>query len=242
MVFNNDPNENDLCTIADDYANTSDLTFPLVKKARFANKVTKNIWTWIYKAYGGWQYDNSENTTLPIALTAINSGQVDYDVPEEAKTIRGIDILPSATATVYQPLTLITEEEIRDMGQAEASFLSTSTGVPRYYRPIGKSIKFYPAANYSVANGIQITVDRNENTFTAIGNDTRQPGFDANYHEAVGVGMALEYAKINHLSSQRGLQADMDKFEQAIKLDYSSRLQQKYPARLTTRDEVESYL
>jgi hypothetical protein len=242
MVFNNDSTGNDLCTIADDYAGTSDLTFPLEKKARAANKVTKLIWTWIYKAYGGWQYDNSSNTTLPIALANIQLGQTDYDIPQGAKTIRGVDVLPSATATVYQPLILITEEEIRDMGYSEASFQSTTTGTPKYYRPIGDSFKVYPAANYSVTNGMQVSVDRNDNVYTATGNDTLEPGFDANYHEAVGVGMALEYAKINHLSSATDLQGDMDSYKEAITKDYSSRLQQKYPARMTARDEVAEYL
>ena len=68
------------------------------------------------------------------------------------------------------------------------------------------------------------------------------PGFDSTYHEAVGVGMSLEFAKQNHLSNVGDLQLDMDRYEKTILADYSSRLAQKYPPRLTSRDETASYI
>lgn len=241
MIFNNSATRDDLCTIADDYANTTVLTYPIERKARAANKISRLIWSWIYKAYGGWQYDDSNNTNLPIALATLTLGQSDYDIPAGAKNIRGIDILPP-TGTVYQPLTLITEEQIRDMGQAEGSFQQTTTGVPQFYRPIGTSIKLYPASNYTVTNGIRVTIDRGIVAFSPTGNDTQTPGFDSTYHEAVGVGMALEFAKQNHLSNTGDLQLDMDRYEKTIEADYSSRLAQKYPPRLTSRDETASYI
>lgn len=242
MVWNNATNGNDLCTLADDMVNTTVSLYPLTEKARAANKTNRMVWAMIFDAYGGWQYDDSNNTVdFPIATTTLNVGQADYDLPSTAITLRDVEILPSSTATVYQKLIEITQENITELGLSEAS-LFTSTGVPRYYRPIGSSIKLYPAPNYTVSSSLRSTFDRGSTSFAPTGNDTQQPGFAPEFHEVISVGMALEYARRNALSAVQDIQADMNGFINRIKAYYNARFQEKFPGRLNVFDATSEYI
>ena len=241
MIYNGDSNGQDLCTLCDDMVNTTVTLYPLAEKTRAANKTNRMIWTIIFDAYGGWQYDDSNNTTdFPIALTSLNVGQADYDLPSTALTVRDVEILPSSTATVYQKLIEITQENITELGLSEASIF-TSTGVPRYYRPIAGSIKLYPAPNYTVANSLRVTFDRGSTAFLP-SSTTQQPGFAPEFHEVIAVGMALEYARRNALSAIQVIQADMEDFKRRIKMYYNARFQEKFPGRINVFDATSEYV
>lgn len=240
MVYNSDSNGADLCTLCDDMVNTTVTLYPLTQKTRAANKTLRMIWAWIFDAYGGWEYDDANNTSdFPIAVTSLNVNQVDYDIPPTSLTVRGVEILPQG-GTVYQHLIELTEELITEQGLSEAS-LFTSSGVPLYYRPIGSSIKLYPQANYTQANSLRVTFDRGSTTFVPT-DTTKQPGFASEFHEAVAVGMALEYAKANALSALTFLQGDMGGYMQRIKAYYSARYQEKFPSQITVSDMTSEYI
>lgn len=240
MIYNGDADKQDLINLADDFVNSNIATYPLDAKTRAANKTLRKIWSWIFGAYGGWQFDDANNTAnLPIAQATLTTGQGDYDIPPTSLTIRGVDVLPQGSA-IYQPLKEITEEEIKQRLLSEASFF-TSTGTPRYYRPIGSSIKLYPAPNYTAANGIRVTFDRGSVAFAST-DTTKQPGFASEFHECVAVGIGLEYARRNALQSFEFLQDDMNKFEIAIKDYYSQRYKEKFPAKVRIMDLTRDYL
>ncbi len=240
MIYNGDSDNQDIVSLCDDYANTTVVTYPIKEKTRAANKILRNIWSWIFDAYGGWQYDDSNNTTdFPIATTALVSTQQDYDIPPTSLTIRAVEILAQG-GTIYTNLIEITEEYMKDNNLSEASLFS-GNGMPKYYRPIGSSIKLYPAPNYSQDASLRVTFDRGSTTF--VSTDTvKQPGFATEFHEAVAIGMALEFAKRNALSSYPLLREDFATYEKNIKRYYSARFQQKFPARFTTHDVTTSYL
>ena len=240
MIYSGDSDGQDLCTLTDDMVNTTVITYPLQAKTRAANKTLRKVWSWIFSAYGGWQFDDSNNTTtLPIATTTLTVGQLDYDIPSGALTVRGVEILPSGS-TVYQRVEEVTEEEIIQAGRTDAS-LFTSTGVPVYYRPIGNSIKLYPAPNYTIANGLRLTFDSGVISFAST-DTTKQPGFVSQFHEVVSVGMALEYARRNNLDSFNFLETDMNRFELDIKDYYSSRYKERFPSKIKTRDLTNNYI
>ena len=240
MRFNGDSDKQDLVSLTNDLVNTNDITYPIQKKTRAANKTLRKVWAWIFSAYGGWQFDDSNNTTdFPIATSTLTNGQVDYDIPSTSLTIRGVEIL-QPNSTVYISLKEITEEEIRDSARSEGSFY-TNTGVPAYYRPLGSSIKLYPAPNYTSVAGIRVTFDRGSVGFAST-DTTKQPGFASEFHEVVAVGMAVEFARANTLTSITWLQDDLNRFEKDIKEYYSQRFQEKFPAKLTNRDLTRDYL
>jgi hypothetical protein len=239
MVYNGDSDNQDLVSLCDDFVNTNSVTYPIKEKTRAANKALRKIWSWIFAAYGGWEFDDSNNTNFPIATTTLTANQQDYDIPTGSLTVRGVEILLQG-GTVYQRLYPLNEEQLTENGISEASFFTTA-GVPLYYRVIGQSIKLYAAPNYTITSGLRVTFDRGSIAFAST-STSQAPGFASEFHEAVAVGMAIEYARRNNLSGDFSfLQQDMNEYQRNIKDYYSSRYQEKFPSRLTVFDSTVEY-
>lgn len=232
MQFNLDTYQYDIVTTANDLGNATDATFPLAQKARFANLTMSEIWSWIFKAYGGWQYDDSNNTTtFPSARANLVINQEDYSLPSEAMSVRGVDI--QLSGGVWQELKQITEEQIRE-GWAEKQFYVTA-GVPLYYRPEGNSLKIYPKSNYPMPNGLRVSFDRQSVNFLPT-DTTKQPGFASNFHQAVPTGMAIRYATIKHLNILQSLMLSMATLKDDIMTFYQARYQERFPPQVTVSD------
>lgn len=245
MVFNGDSDKQDICTLADDYVNTDVNLFPLQQKARYANVTMSYIWTAIFEAYGGWQFDDSNQGNLPVAVTDLVSGQQQYSMPIDAVSVRGIEV--KTIGGSWQKITPITEEEIRRFS-AEAEFYKVAAQTQRY-RAMDGIIKLYPSTNYSQAASLRMTFDRAMTQFAST-DTTKQPGFMSNFHHGVALGMALEFAKAKRLPSlggiskrgiMSGLMADWSNFISEVKDYYSQRWAERFPTRITVKDAVREY-
>lgn len=219
MIYSGDTDGQDIVSLSNDLCDTSNLTYPIAEKTRAANKSLRNIWSWIFEAYGGWQYDDSNNTTnFPDATTTLNISQKDYDLPTEALTIRSVEVKNNGASTWY-PLIPLTEELIIQQGLSENA-LYTSTGTPIYYTLEGSSINIYPSSSYTQSGSLRVSFDRGSTAFSTT-STTQQPGFASEFHEAVAVGIAMEWAKRASLPSYRDLQ-------QEFSVDYKNRIQDYY--------------
>ena len=237
MQFSGSSSGQDIITLAEKLTKSNSTSFPIAEKTLYANQAVKIIQTWIHQAYGGWLYDDSNYTDFPEATTTLTSGQVDYSLPIESNQIVGISI-KQADGTWY-PLQPITLEQIQDKGISESQFYSTVSS-PQYYRLLAKSIKIYPASNYTLAAGIKLYESREASLF-ATTDTTKVPGFDAQFHEAVPTYMALQYATINGLTNQVALQNAWTLYEQRIKQEYGRRFAEMFPPRMTVRDAVREF-
>lgn len=233
MVFNGNADDQDIFTLIDDYVQTDDVQFPLKQKARSCNKVMKTIWTWIFDAYGGWQFDDSNQTDLPVATATLTADQVDYALPSTAIAVRGIEFKDQGG--VWNRLKAVTEEQIMDI-QAESDFYNTS-GTPTYYRLIGDTVRLYPASNFTQASSFRVHFERGISTIASTVTDT-EPGFASPFHEAVAVGAALDFAKVNRQDLVSFLLAEWRDYEIRIKKFYAKRYEQLFPARITVIDGV----
>lgn len=243
LVFNGDADEQDIVHLMNDLVGTDENVYPLKAKARDCNTVSRQIWAWIHEAYGGWEYDDSNNTTdFPAARTSLVASQQDYGIPSDGLTLRGVEV-KNAGGTWF-PLIPTTEEQIRDR-MAEAQFMSTPS-MPTFYVPLANSIKLYPAPNYSQAASLRVTYDRGVTAFAST-DTTKAPGFASQFHEAVPYGGALQFAKYKTLpqaggilrnGARTGLLGDFYDYEQRIKQFYRSRYQQMFPGRMTVRDAI----
>ncbi len=192
---------------------------------RYNNSALSKIWTWIFWAHGDMSYDDGNKTNLPSAAQDLTSGTQVYALPSEALTVKGVDIkLPNSS--FWQQLTPITEEEIRRQ-DAEGNFQYVA-GVPQYYRIIGSTVKLYPSPNYTSSGGFKVSFDRGSVAFSAA-DTTATPGFASEYHNAVAVGGALEWLRVNKPNSTTiiSLLQDWRQYELDIKAFYSHR----FPAR-----------
>ena len=234
MQYNSGSDSQDIVSLTNDLANTDNVVYPLVQKTRAANKTLRKIWSWIFEAYGGWIYDDSNNIDFPIATTQIVSSQQDYSIPSEALIVNDLEVKDSSGN--WYDLKPITSEEI-DKLQAEKEFFKTN-GLPIYYLMISGSFKLFPTPNYTQAASLRISFDRGATTFTS-GDTTKTPGFVSQFHDAVAIGMALEWAREKGLNDLlQGLYADWRRYELDIKKFYTVRYYEKYPKRIKVLDVV----
>ena len=201
------------------------------------------IWSWIYDVYGGWIYDDSNQTDLPIATTHLVGDQRFYALPTASGHIMQVEYMDSSGVwTDLKPLPL------EMINQAESEFEDTS-GEPLYYRPLANGIKLYPASSSSRNNALRVHISRDISSFTTT-DTTKTPGFDSLFHEAVPTYMAWRFSEINGLKNKDDLRRQWSNenrnyplgYEQRIKKHYSQRFNQLFPARFKTRDRVSEYI
>ena len=237
MQYNSHATSQDIVTMAEKKCQANSVSFPIAEKTLYANEGSKIIWSWIHEAYGGWAFDDSNNTDFPESTGTINASQTDYAIPTDTNFVKGVSI--KTTGNVWQKLEPITLEQIEDMGMSEAQFMNVASQ-PMYYRLLGNSIKLYPAPSYTQSSSIKIYYDRDITLFSTT-DTTKTPGWATAYHEALATYMALCYAKTNQLGQAKTLQDDWFNYEKRIKSDYSRRFQEMFPGRITTRDSVREF-
>lgn len=247
MQYNSDSDGQDIVSLVGDLTNTDTTQYPLKAITRAVNKWAKIVWTWIFEAYGGWLYDDANNTTdFPCARTTLTSGQVDYSIPPTALFIRGVEI--KNAGGVWYPLEKLTEEQIRDHVFAEAQFLSTPAQ-PQYYTPYANSFKIYPASNYTQAASVRVSFARGSTNFAST-DTTKIPGFANQFHEVLAVGAAYEFAHRKGLENTQELNQQLyghftrsglipnSGYMDRIKNFYMMRYQEMFPSQITVRDYV----
>lgn len=206
-----------------------------------ANRGMREINSWIFEAYGGWIYDDKNQTDLPEATTILTSGKDIYTLPVGDEYLRGVSIKDAnGIWTKLKPITL---EQIQE-GGAEDEFYNVD-GVPEYYRAVGNTIQLYPASNWTQADSLKVYISRDISSFVTT-DTTKAPGFDNRFHEAIAVFMALQYAKINQMVVKTDLQRDWDGNEEVtgkeggykkmIKSYYKKKFCEMFPPKMMVRD------
>lgn len=199
MVFNGDANNMDICTLADLPNKTNDTSFPLWKKAMYANMGMRAIFREIYKIYGGWTAQDSNVTDLDeVATNLLNDGTQFYAFAT-AQWISGVEYMDENGEKF--PLIPITLEKIREMGYAEDEFYETAAN-PQYYRPVKNGIKIYPSSDVAVTNGLIVKIGAQDIAPFTPSSTTTQPGYDSLAgHEVLATYMAMMYSDENDNSN-----------------------------------------
>ena len=247
LPFNGDASGLDICTLADNLVNSNDNNFPLTQKTVYANLALRVIWGDIFNAYGGWIFDDSNLTDLPVATTDMVASQRFYGLPTDTMShLISVEFLNNGGTWI--PLSPITIEKINQNGYADSEFLKTPA-VPMFYRPLATGIQLYPPSNFSQSAGLRIHFSRDISTFIP-SDTTKKPGFDPLFHEGVSLYMALRYAQAKGLAAaggvmrggwKTGLLADWFDFEERLKRHYSEKFKQMFPPRLKVVDATREF-
>lgn len=247
MIYNGDASGQDIVTLSEDFSHTNSRSFPIRQKTRFANMGLKQVLMWIYEVFG-YQYDDSNNTTLPEATRTLTANQTHYPLPDGSDHLFGVSFMD--TSGFWQKLLPITLEEIQS--QCAESEFQNVPGYPIYYRPVADGFKIYPAASFSQSASLKIQISRDEVDFTITSTDA-VPGFDPLFHEAVPTFMALQKAEIDRLPNVKDLRKKWSNdtakdpdypegFEQKIKKYYQVKFKQFFPPHFHTQDVVGDYM
>lgn len=223
--------------------------FPIIDKTLYANTAIKTILSWIYFAYGGWRYQDSNDTSDPWADVASVANINKIAIPTAALDLVGVAWLDT-TVNEYRPLKPITLEEIQAQGKTLQNYQNVP-GLPQEYLPIGNTIYIFPALATSTAAAYRAYFSRGSSIFTTT-DTTKTPGFISEFHEAVPTYMALKYAEVNQLANATELRKEWsneadgnypDGYEQRIKKFFGMRFAQDFPKPITHhRDIVRDYM
>ena len=156
-----------------------------------ANNALDRITSLILEADGRWQFDDNNQSDLPIGTTALVSGQTDYSIA--TSHLRITDVHVKDQNGNWYPLTAIDPED--DADEALATKYATS-GQPCEYDILGTSVFLYPAPNYSQSASLKLFFQRGTSYF-ATSDTTKEPGFASLFHDLIPLWVAYNYAIAN---------------------------------------------
>lgn len=237
MQYSGNSTGQDIVSLSNLLSKQNDTSFPLTEKTVFANMGNRLILSEIHNAYGGWKYDDRNNTDFPIATTDLTSGQTDYSLPIDIGYLNAVYWKDSAGN--WEKLIPLTLEDI-NRKEAEPEFENENAN-PTYYRPIGNSIKIYPASDTTVEDGLMIEYTRDISTF-ATTDTTKTPGFDVMFHEALAVYIAYQFAQINQTRFKESITAQWVDYLARIKRHYSQKYKDLYPTRIKIDYKFNEYI
>lgn len=185
------------------------------------NNAVERVAQLIDKSDSRWQWDDNNQTDLPVATTALVSGQQDYTLATTHLTIDRVELKDSASNwTLLAP---IDQHDIAD--QPLTSYLGTS-GIPLQYDKYGRTIMLYPTPNYSLSAALKIYFTRGPVTLSS-GSDI--PGFNSLFHDLICYWVAYEYALANGWANANGFFNAIQLKEQSIYDFYGMRSRDERP-------------
>lgn len=152
-------------------------------KTRNCNIAYRKILGWIWKAQGGWIFEDTNLLDLPYFRTDCVSGQEDYTLPSGYGVVERIEY--KDISGIWRKLVPITQQELRNQGKEE--FMKTN-GTPVFVELFGNSYRPYPAANRTSVDGdsLRVYCTRDIDEFTAA-DTTQEPGYNSNWHDTIAL-------------------------------------------------------
>jgi hypothetical protein len=176
---------------------TTSATYPLADKVRNINQAYMDVTRVIWDSADGWQYDDSNQTTLPFATTNLINNQQDYTLPSTAQRVQRVSIRDINGN--YVPLRQIdVMDTIPDISQFP---VSNTGGMPQYYDILGVSLMLYPTpisgtGGATLASGMKVYFDRDVILFTTA-STTAAPGYASPFHRILAYSAAIDFTKDN---------------------------------------------
>jgi len=196
---------------------TTSGTYPDADKIRNINIAYNDVARLVWESAAGWQFDDSNATTLPIAKTTLVHNQQDYSLPTDAQKLEEVIVKDSAgNWNKLKPF------DIHDITIAPEEYMET-TGLPVYYDMIGRSIMLYPtpsSAYCTMTSGLGVYVSRNVTEF-ATSASSEVPGFAIPFHRILSYAVALDFSQDN--SQRQVWAAQKERLERGLINFYAKR-------------------
>ena len=157
----------------------------------YCNEALRSVWHWIFDSYGGWQYDDSNQTDLPAATATITDSQNTYSLPSTALTIKSVSVKDENDN--WYDLEPITEDIIQERSSIE-EFYETD-GSPRYYDLVGNTMRLFPASDYTQLASLKVLFDRGSVAFAST-DTTQTPGFASEYHGVIPTLASIAFLEV----------------------------------------------
>lgn len=168
--------------------------FPIADLTASINVALERVASLINSADFRWQWDDTNQTDLPIATTTITSGQQDYAINTAHLTIDRVEIKSSAGKwSLLKP--------IDQHDKSDYALDTTTTGLPTEYDKVGNSLFLYSIPNYTQTASLKVYFTRAPVAFLTsdLTPGTITPGFNPIFHDLVPLYVSYDYAIANNL-------------------------------------------
>lgn len=212
---------------------TDTTSLPIIDFCRSANNYYRKVAYLIWRNANGWEFDDSNYTTLPIATTTLVDARQDYALPSNALDIQRVEVMKSNGD--YVLLSRMNKNEVKE--EALSEYYSTN-GLPKYYDLIGNSLFLYPAPSteqVTAAEGLKIYLSRDISAPTTPGafrDISQEPGFHINFHPYIACGVAVDYGTSKNYVAEKmqNLRLALKEYEVGIS-EYYAKRDRDYPTK-----------
>lgn len=196
---------------------TNSTSFPIAQLTIQANNALERVQSIAEQNDARWQFDDTNNTDLPIATTGLVTDQQDYSLTTAHLSITRVEIKDAqGNWILMQPF-----DQTDLYSQSLTDYLKAS-GMPKYYDKLGNSIFLYPKPNYTQAASLKLYFKRGPSYFTTA-DTTKTPGFNSLYHDLIPLWIAYNYSMANALPTASSFMLEIQRKEQALADDYALR-------------------
>jgi len=193
---------------------TLNTEYSLVDRARNVNISLDEIVSQLHRADPNYQWDDTTNTTFPVATLALVANQDHYTMLDAALVIHRVRMKDSSGNIKTLEPRLKSEFSDSELG---------SFGTPVGYYKIGQAVFPVPVPDYAAAAGVELSFQRGANHFESTDTDS-EPGFNPQFHQYLSVGAALRYAIANGLDKKtKQLGQQLQTIKDAVQVHYERR-------------------
>ena len=192
-------------------------TLPDVTLVAEANNALERVVSLINSCDNRWQFDDSNNSDLPIAIADLLASQQDYSLATSHLSITRAEI--KDTNGNWQKLIPIDQTDVYN--QSLTDYLK-GVGVPTYYDKLGNSVFLYPPPSYSQSGSLKLYFERGPSYF-ATSDTTKTPGFNTLFHDLIPLWIAYNYGISNGKANANAIMAEITTKEDALKEYYALR-------------------
>lgn len=219
MDFSNSTTLDGVIQEIDRICGSTDNTYSLKAKTARVNQALDRFFALALNEDGDWQFDDANQTDLPIGVANLVSGQSDYSFASELLMVTKV-LCKDAASGNWNELQLVdqTEPQSRQIW----TLPSGNSGAPYRYDIIANSIILDPIPNYNSTSGLKVVFKRNAVKFVST-DTTTDPGIPSLFHPYLCRYAALPFLIENRLPQAQGVAQFVQQDEEAIKDFMSNR-------------------
>lgn len=224
----------DIKTKVYDLTKTNSTSYPAANLLIDLNIAYNRVTSLIFQADGRWEYEDANQSDLPIATTALVSGQQDYALATSHLFIDRVEVKTNGGTYFYKLFPRSVEDPM--WGVELLGIDNITTSAPVQYDAIGNSVFLYPIPNYSQAASLKLYFKRAQIDFTSgdLSTGTLVPGFASLYHDLLAYLVARDYVLTNEPNLYQGYANTVKEKEMELAKFYARR-EKDDPPQLTMR-------
>ncbi len=187
-----------------------------------------------------WEWDDQNQTDLPIGTTTITSGQQDYSIATEHIIVTGIEIKNPLYILCISCICILArsccckkERYFTENDISISNYMNNVAGLPYQYTKVANSIFLYPTPNFTQAASLKVHFKRAPSYYTSA-DTTKVQGF-TNLH----ANYLVDYACWKYASSpSRSMTAIANILRQEIQLWEEIKIPDLYSKRSAEHSKI----